>query len=450
VRRALTLAFAAALAACSGSPPAPGTTLDGGAPDTVVPTPTKTDLDRLNELLAALKGEPSDPARRALVATFLHDVAYGAAGFPIRAGGKLAVVYWDPAATAGALALAGDFNGWSTSTSPFDEPIMGFPLHVRIEDDPKPAARSLYKLVRGGADWLADPTARRYGFDPNGEYSLLEPGAAAGHLERWPEFHESAGKLAARPLAVWVPPHAEAAGLLPLLVMQDGQNLFGPGGAFGSWQADDAAELAVASGDVRPFLIAGVPSSAARLDEYTPTQDTLPDLGTVGGQADAYATFVTAGVVPFVRSRYHVRPESSQTAILGSSLGGLASLYVAQKVPGVFGFAGSMSGTLSWGSIGQSNPTIRERYVAAPPLGLSLYLDSGGDDGGGCSTLSALDSELYHDQYCETVRLRDTLLGLGWTMGKDLGYAWAPGAAHSEAEWKKRFPDVLRGWFPKK
>ena len=126
--------------------------------------------------------------------TFLHDVAYGESGFPIRAAGKLAVVYWDPDAHAGALALSGDFNGWSTGASPLDQPVMGFPLYVRIEDDPKPAGRSLYKLVRGGAEWLADPMARRYGYDPNGEYSLLEAGVAAGHLERWPDFREGAGK----------------------------------------------------------------------------------------------------------------------------------------------------------------------------------------------------------------------------------------------------------------
>lgn len=449
MRRAPFVALALAVAACS-SPAATTTTADGGTPDAVVPTPTKTDLDRLNELLAALRAEPSDPARRALVETFLHDVAYGEAGFPIRAAGKLAVVYWDPAATPGPLALAGDFNGWSISASPFDQPIMGFPFHVRIETDPSPSARSLYKLVRGGTEWLADPMARRFGYDGNGEFSLLEAGTATGHLERWPEFAENAGGLAARTLAVWVPPGGATSAPLPLLVMQDGQNLFGPGGAFGSWHADDAADQAVTSGDVRPFLLVGVPSSAARFDEYTHTQDTLPDVGTVGGSADAYAGFVATGVVPFVRGRYRVRTEASQTAILGSSLGGLVSLYVARKDPQIFGFAGSMSGTLSWGSIGQSNATIEDLYVAAPPLGLSLYLDSGGDDGGGCGTLSALDSELYHDQYCETVRMRDALLGLGWTSGKDLGYAWAPGAAHSEAEWAKRFPGVLRGWFPGK
>lgn len=416
---------------------------DGGALD---------DLDRLAGLLDALAKTSDAGARAALVEAFLRAVAYGDAGFPIRARGKLAVVWWDPKAAPGPIALAGDHDGWSTSAEPLTQPIAGFPLWVRVEDDPKPAARALYKFVRGGVEWLADPWARRYGFDANGEYSLLEPGVALGHLERWPAFDQARGALEARTLAVWVPPGYDAtrAPYLPLLVMQDGQNVFGPGGAYGSWHADDAAEQGVLSGDVRPFLIAAIPSTTARIDEYTPYPDSTPDTGTAGGQAEAYAAFVAQGVVPFVRARYRVRGEASETAVLGSSLGGVISLYAARRDRATFGAAAAMSPTTSWGSIGLTNPTIADLYAQAPPKGLRLYLDSGGDDGGGCAMLSRLDSERYHDQYCETAAFKDALVGLGWKPGADLFYVWAPGATHTESEWQKRLPSALRAWFPGK
>jgi enterochelin esterase-like enzyme len=207
----------------------------------------------------------------------------------------------------------------------------------------------------------------------------------------------------------------------------------------------------VTTGAVRPFVLVGIPNSPARFDEYTHVKDTLPGYGTTGGRADEYASFVTTGILPFVRARYALRPESSQTALLGSSLGGLVSLYIGLKNRSSFGYAGAMSGTMSWGSIGVPNTgknTLRELYMAAPPRGLSIYLDSGGDDGGGCGTLSALDSELYHDQYCETSQMRDTLTSLGWVSGRDLVYAWTPRAAHDERAWASRLPALFRNWFP--
>ena len=102
------------------------------------------------------------------------------------------------------------------------------------------------------------------------------------------------------------------------------------------------------------------------------------------------------------------------------------------------------------GKIGLSNPTIHDLYVQSAPKGLALYVDSGGSDGGGCGTLSHLDSELQFDQYCESRAFKDMLLGKGWVSGTDLFYAWAPNAAHDEAAWAARLPAALAGWFPRK
>lgn len=428
---------------------------DAGAVDAAAPEPEASvpdDLDRLEALLAALGKASDDAAKVALVEAFVHAVSYGEGGFPIRARGKIAFVWWDRDRRVDPVAAAGDFNGWSTTASPLTAPAPGFPFFVRIEDDPAPSGRSLYKLVRGASTWLPDPLARRYGYDENGEYSLVEAGRDRGHLERWPAFGEARGTLEARTLAVWVPPtyDPKTAPGYPLLVMHDAQNVLGPGGPYGSWHADATAEAAVLAGEVRPFVIVAIPNTTQRFAEYTHVTDTIPDVGTAGGSADAYVKFVADGIVPFVRGRYAIRGEPSQTAVLGSSLGGLVSLYIGLRRPALFGYAGSMSGTMSWGSIGAANPTIRDLYVAKPPFGLSVYLDSGGDDGGGCAALSALESELHHDQYCETLAMRDTLVGLGWALGKDLAYTWSPGAAHDEAAWAARLPALLRTWFPRR
>jgi predicted alpha/beta superfamily hydrolase len=453
--------LALALAACGSSPP-PSTTPDASAPvdaapppvDAAIPdaAPPPSDLDRLDALVAALGTAATEDARDALAAAFAKDVAYGVGGFPIRETGTVTFVFWDRKRTGGPWSVAGDFDAWSTTATPMMRPVATAPLWIAKIADPMPKGRSLYKLVRAGTEFVADPWARRHGYDGFGEFSLLEAGTSPGHLERWPAFSEKRGTLEARTLTVWVPPgyDPKSAAGYPTLVMHDGQNLFGPGGGNGSWHVDDAAEQGVSSGALRPFLVVAIPNSARRFDEYTHVKDSIPNLGTYGGAADEYATFVVDGIVPFVRARYRARTEAAETAILGSSLGGLISLYVARKHPTVFGYAGSLSGTISWGKIGLSNPTIHDLYVQSAPKGLVLYVDSGGRDGGGCGTLSHLDSELYFDQYCESRAFKDMLLGKGWVAGTDLFYAWAPNATHDEAAWAARLPAALAGWFPKK
>lgn len=458
----------AALGACSGDlasdpPPAdlsytakkpvdagpPAKDGGDGATDAAV---APSDMVKLDALLEALAGESDDGRRRALVAAFTEDVAYGAHGFPIREGGRMAVVYFDREGRGGPVAVAGDFNGWSVSASPMTQPVAGFGLYVRVGPDPAPAARSRYKLVRKGAEWLADPLARRFTVDDNGEISLLVAGDAASHRERWPGLRDRSGVLPARTVEVLVPAGYEASKgeKLPVLVMQDGQNVFAGEGAYGSWRVDGATDAAIAAGDVRRVLVVAVPHGPDRFAEYTHTQDSIPGFGTSGGLADAYGRYLVDEVVPLVRGRYRASSAKEDTALAGSSLGGLVSLYVALRHPTVFGNAASFSGTMSWGRIGLANPTVQTLYEAKPPKGLRIYLDSGGDDGGGCAALSALDSEEKHDQYCENVAMCDALVTLGWELGDDLLYVWAPFAGHNEAEWAKRFPDALRSWFPRR
>lgn len=126
---------------------------------------------------------------------------------------------------------------------------------------------------------------------------------------------------------------------------------------------------------------------------------------------------------------------------MGSSLGGLVSLYIGLRHPDAFGHIASMSGTISWGSIGASNPTIIDAYAEQPPIGLRIYLDSGGDEGLGCP-------EDGSDNYCGNVELADTLRGLGWVDEQDLVYRWDPGAPHNEAAWATRLLPALLDWWP--
>lgn len=172
------------------------------------------------------------------------------------------------------------------------------------------------------------------------------------------------------------------------------------------------------------------------MDEYTHVADQVGG-ELVGGGAGDYAAFVQGVVRPLIVAHYGEPPKRG---LLGSSLGGLASLEIARRYPADYAFAASMSGTLGWGSIELTNPTILQTYVATGHQSPVLFLDSGGaggpcvdSDGDGTN-----DDGDATDNYCVTKQMRDELLMNGYTLNVDLFYWYEPNALHNEAAWGAR------------
>lgn len=311
----------------------------------------------------------------------------------------------------GAWSVAGDFDGWVGAAMTCDEALCW----ALVE-----ATTGGYKFT-DGAEWEPDPYARRYRYDEFGELSLVA--SADAHLERW--FAVGDDAMAPRSLFVRVPTEP----VTHVLYAQDGRNLFDPDAFYGGWLLQEHAPPGM--------LVVGIDNTAARMDEYTHVSDTLDGVA-YGGQGDAYADFVQGTVRPFVRARYG---EPGPVGVLGSSLGGLISLHIADRFPGEYDFAASMSGTLGWGSFEQHNETLIERHQGAGHAATVLYLDSGGggttcadSDGDGVRD----DDTASRDNYCETIQLRDVLLAEGYTNEVDLWHWWEPDAPHTEAAWGAR------------
>ncbi|MEM6295120.1 MAG: alpha/beta hydrolase-fold protein [Myxococcota bacterium] len=389
--------------------------------------------DACDEFDAFVEALPNEDDPAAAVATFIREAQYGAHGLPLRCEDRVVFISTSEAPRS----VAGDFNDWDPDALPMMVPVAGAPLQVA--DVELAAPGGLYKFVENGT-FIADPLARRYGWDEFGEFSLVDARVDArvdaGHHERWPAFDGAIGELEPRTLRVFVPPALDAA--TPTLLLHDGQNVFSPEALFGGWQASSTATALVEDGAIVPVLLVAIDNTAARLEEYSHVPDDIGG-GALGGLGDAYADFVVDGVLPFLASRYGVALLPETTGVLGSSMGGLISLHLAQRHPDVFGYAGSMSGTLGWGTFGLDNETMQSRYLADPPTGVVLYVDSGG--GGPCPGGGS-------DNYCENVSFADALRGLGWADDADLFYRWSPGAGHNEAAWAARLGAALRDWYP--
>jgi len=68
---------------------------------------------------------------------------------------------------------------------------------------------------------------------------------------------------------------------------------------------------------------------------------TLPPRGRNGG--DAYLRFIVEELKPRIDATFRTKPGREHTAIAGSSMGGLISLYAAAEYPDVFGRVGAVS-----------------------------------------------------------------------------------------------------------
>ena len=160
-----------------------------------------------------------------------------------------------------------------------------------------------------------------------------------------------------RNLTIWLPAGyrpREGDGY-PVIYAQDGQNLFPPELSYGGvdWALDDAAEAIMANSNAGQASIVGIWNTDERWQEYAPQKvieslpgDTasewlgpvLPDL-----KGDAYLHFITEELKPFIDETYNTSSMSDNTFIMGSSMGGLISLYAIAEYPDIFSRAAAVS-----------------------------------------------------------------------------------------------------------
>ncbi|HEX9826695.1 MAG TPA: alpha/beta hydrolase-fold protein, partial [Flavobacteriaceae bacterium] len=123
----------------------------------------------------------------------------------------------------------------------------------------------------------------------------------------------------------------------PVIYMHDAQNLFDEKTSFvGEWKIDEYLDTI----HENQSIIIGIEhGNEKRIDELTPY--ITEKYG--GGKGDMFLDFVVNTLKPKIDSTYHTLKDVKQTAIFGSSLGGLMSLYAVIKYPEIFGKAGIFS-----------------------------------------------------------------------------------------------------------
>lgn len=206
---------------------------------------------------------------------------------------------------------------------------------------------------------------------------------------------------------VFLPPGYDENALerYPVIYMQDGQNLFFPDEAFNGhhWKVEESLAVLESMNLVRKVIVVGI-YPVDRMRDYT------------ADGYDAYGRFVVQDLKPWVDHRYRTMPDPANTAVMGSSLGGVVSFHLAWEYPGVFGAAGCLSSTFGF------RDDLAERVRRGRKRNVRFYLDSGWP----------------RDNYEATRTMRNALLGRGWRAGNDLMYLAFPNARHDEDSWSMR------------
>lgn len=269
---------------------------------------------------------------------------------------------------------------------------------------------------------------------PRRERVARRPPTGRGRLEQ--------RVLDGRELFIYLPPGYRPGDRrrYPVLILQDGQNLFGEGER--SWQVHRAIDAEVQAGRAEPVIVVGIParpSHEGRVGEYAVQRDEAEGLG--GGGAE-YIDFVADRVVPWLRRELPVRAGAQSVAIGGSSMGARIAIEAALARPDSFGKVLALSPSV-WFNDGE----ILRRIEGGDPLPATaqIYLDSGG-------------SGRSRDDADNVARLRDALLARSFEHGswqspkqrtpRRLWHWIEPGHEHDETAWRERFPRALRVVFP--
>jgi len=243
-----------------------------------------------------------------------------------------------------------------------------------------------------------------------------------------------------RMLRVWLPPRYDApdngSRLYPVLYLNDGQNLFDRATAFGGveWQVDETADRLIRQEVIAPLIIVGIDNAQGeRMKEYLPFRSFNPPI--LRPQGKRYPDFLINEVMPFVGERYRVARGPENSALGGSSLGALISLYTVIQRPQVFGglLLESPSLFISYRRIVKFSRLVRQWPA-------KIFLAIGTREAG---------REDKDRQVVEDVRELERTLRQAGLDDRRLRVKVDEGATHNEGEWAKRFPEALSFLFAK-
>jgi Putative esterase len=289
--------------------------------------------------------------------------------------------------------------------------------------------------------------------DSNRNFSVNDQGRPAGYFHIYEPFRPESSLYPERRIDVFLPRNYDSNDhRYPVLYMNDGHTaFFEPAIGDRSWGIANTLGALYERRLIRELIVVAMyPVNRAR--EYTHAHWCGPDCGGL----ESYTQCVAESIKPFVDRSYRTLPESRTTMIVGSSHGGLAAFYIANRRPYVFGYAGALSPSF-WVGVDDAErfplikpladrvlrdsqllEAVKETLVAASRRP-KLYLDWGLVRTGG------LHNESIEERATARGREMVNLLQqeYAYKIDDDLVVYEDPAGEHNERSWARRMPRVL-------
>ena len=251
--------------------------------------------------------------------------------------------------------ISGDFEGWSGGQDSYelkyDQGAYKINLPEHVQD-------FSFKFTRGSwSNVEVDLTGNqidnrviridesqpvRYFSIENWSDLVVGKSTAGKNVTVLSEAFEMPQLSSKRKIWIYLPPGYESSQEhYPVLYMHDGQNLFDQKTSYkGEWQVDETLDALYHEYDLK-LIVVGIDNGGPdRIDEYSPWN--LKNYKT-GRKGDLYINFIIQNLKPFIDKNFRTLTKSTDTGIMGSSLGGLISHYAVLKYPETFGKAAIFS-----------------------------------------------------------------------------------------------------------
>ncbi len=280
---------------------------------------------------------------------------------------------------------------------------------------------------------------------------LLASDTSSGHMIEYEGVR--AFGLPEQRLSIWLPPgYYQSGKSYRVVYMHDAQNLFDPAlSNFNKvWAADRAMLSYAETNQTDPWIVVGIWSPGVdRYRQYLPLPAYQQASDSLRADMDEYAqgpvvsnhyiNWLAQDLKPWVDRSFRTLRGRDDTALIGSSMGGLISLYGFLYHPNVFGRAGCVS--THWPAIAPQKVDSTDPELVS--IWLGMLKDRLGQSNGrrlwfdhGTATLDAYypPYQAAIDQHMETT---------DWARGSEWESCQYPGAEHEENAWAARLPEIF-------
>lgn len=292
-----------------------------------------------------------------------------------------------------------------------------------------PGSRVEYKfeITRNGkAEWIRDPLNPQLAFDPFGansvfhttgyeipEWTQSDPSVRKGKIEHFEIKSSHFGDT--RRFSVYLPARFRKHRRYPLLIVHDGEDYL----RYAAFQ--NVLDNLIDRHEVAPLIVA-FSNPHKRLLEYP---DHLP-----------HSAHITEELLPFLQKHYPLVDAPASRGVMGASFGGVASLSLAWRYPGLFGRLLLQSGSFAFSDIGQ-----HQRGPAFDPV--VAFMNAFRENPGKPSDRVFVSCGIYESLIYEN----RSLIPLLQQTGMQIRYREARDG-HNWINWRDRLRDALSWLFP--